>query len=495
MKRILSLLLTVSLIAGSSSAAFAASSAKESLEELAVCKSQSTSSSKQYKMYPKFDPEVLEYYVFLPDGKDEVYLYMEPDSSKYKMYCDGDEVEEDDDQYWARVKNIDDGDETKIVVKDKDGDKLDTYKVTYICGDDKDDDEALLDSLSVRTKEDKSSYTKVALNEKFDEDDTEYSVDVEKNDYDTVRIYAEASYSKAHVIVDGKLLEDDYTDVEVKKGENEFDITVVAQNCDDAKTYTLTVNYDSKSTKKEAALNTLNIKDGNNAYITLTPGFISGKSNYTAAVANSVQSVSFYMTATDDTTVTLNGTELKSSAWSQQYTLNEGMNKFTFVANMTGKNASKKTYTVNIFRHPANPEIMVSVQKLNIDGTEKQLNAYNINGNNFVKLRDIASLLSGKQKQFSVGYVNATESVSLLTGGYYTANGLENTALTAPKVVMTSLQKFTLDNQSVGMTAYNIDDSNYVMLRDIALLMNFGLTYDLNTDTVQINTYQSYTPN
>ncbi|MHC1721698.1 MAG: cadherin-like beta sandwich domain-containing protein [Aminipila sp.] len=501
MKKFFAILLVISLLIATSNIAFASSSssADESLDKLSVCKSKSTSSGEVYSLFPKFDPEIADYYVFLPNSDDSAYLYMKPDNSKYKVYCDGDEVDEDDD-YYARKKNISDGDEVKIVVKDRDDKKLDTYTVTFICGDKNDDDEDALDSLSVKTKDGKDSYSKVSLNKDFDKGVKDYKVSVKDNDYDIVRIYAEAKDSGAHVLINGQMVDkDDYLDCKVKKGKNEFEINVIAENCDDSQKYTLTVNYDSNDTendvKPEAVISAFSVKDNNGNTIALSPNFNAGKKNYTANVGNHIQSVNFYMMAGTNTKVYLNNTEISNSTWSQSYNLNEGFNTFNITAYLTGDSTDVKNYSISIYKHPKKLESLVSVQKLNLNGVMKQLNAYNISGSNFVKLRDIASILSGSNKQFSIGYNETTNAIALLSGGYYTSNGQENKALKPSKDIMISIQTVTLDNQATTMTAYNIDGNNYVMLRDLALLLNFGLAYNSATDTIQITTSTNYSIN
>ncbi len=171
------------------------------------------------------------------------------------------------------------------------------------------------------------------------------------------------------------------------------------------------------------------------------------------------------------------------------------MNTFNITVYLTSDTYDIKNYSVSIYKHPKKLESLVSVQNLNVNGVSKQLNAYNISGSNFVKLRDIASLLLGTNKQFSVGYNEVTNAIALLSGGYYTSNGQENIALTQSKDIMISIQTVTLDNQPTVMTAYNIDGNNYVMLRDLAVLLNFGLTYNSATDTIQITTSSNYSIN
>lgn len=502
MKKFFAILLVISLLMANSSFCFASKSADESLDKLAVSKSKSTSSSKRYDLFPEFDPKIDEYYVFLPYEMDYAYIYVKPDKRDYTVYCEGKEVDDDDD-YYAYIDDVDNEDEVEIVVRDDDDDKLDTYTIKFFRGDRHDDDEAELDSLVVKEREGRDDYSKVSLNKDFDEDEDEYKVSLKENDYDEIRIYAEAKDSHAHVLINGELLDDDYLDLDVEKGKNEFEITVIPENCDDddKEVYKLTVNYDDEDSdnddndKDEAILSSLNLKDNTGNIIALSPSFNSGKKNYTATVGNSTQSVNFYAMTGSDTKVYLNNIALNSSIWSQNFSLKDGVNTFTITAYLTGDSYDIKTYSVSIYKHPKWVQSLVSVQNMNLNGISKQLNAYNISGNNFVKLRDIASMLAGTNKQFSVGYNETTNAISLLSGGYYTTNGQENVKLQPSRNIMISIQPVTLNNQPITMTAYNIDGNNYVMLRDLALILNFGLSYNSATDTVQINTNGSYSIN
>ena len=55
-----------------------------------------------------------------------------------------------------------------------------------------------------------------------------------------------------------------------------------------------------------------------------------------------------------------------------------------------------------------------------------------------------------------------------------------------------SNQPIYVDNQRVSMTAYSIGGNNYVRLRDIGQTVNFGVTYDANTNSVYIDSAQPY---
>jgi hypothetical protein len=51
-----------------------------------------------------------------------------------------------------------------------------------------------------------------------------------------------------------------------------------------------------------------------------------------------------------------------------------------------------------------------------VNGQSVAFNAYNIDGNNYFKLRDLAYALNGTEKQFEVGWDGAANAISLTSG-------------------------------------------------------------------------------
>ena len=138
---------------------------------------------------------------------------------------------------------------------------------------------------------------------------------------------------------------------------------------------------------------------------------------------------------------------------------------------------------------PAAPVVQVSTQKLAVDGVEKAIEHYNIDGSNYFKLRDLACLLIGTYSAFDVGYDSATRTVTVTTGADYTPLPTDlqiGTDQSASAVV--SSQSLAINGKSVDLTAYNIGGSNYFMLRDLAPYLDFGVNYDAATRTAIIVT-------
>ena len=69
---------------------------------------------------------------------------------------------------------------------------------------------------------------------------------------------------------------------------------------------------------------------------------------------------------------------------------------------------------------------------MTVDGKAVEFQMYALldekgNGTNYIKLRDMAYILNGTEAQFSVGYDNASKSISVRTGEAYQAGGSEMT--------------------------------------------------------------------
>lgn len=54
-----------------------------------------------------------------------------------------------------------------------------------------------------------------------------------------------------------------------------------------------------------------------------------------------------------------------------------------------------------------------NTKKVTLDGEEVMVGAYDVEGYNYLKLRDIAAILNGKKCQFSVGYDEPTKLISV----------------------------------------------------------------------------------
>lgn len=129
-----------------------------------------------------------------------------------------------------------------------------------------------------------------------------------------------------------------------------------------------------------------------------------------------------------------------------------------------------------------------------VNGVKIEFDAYEINGNNYFKLRDLATVVNGTDKQFEVTYDDTKDAISLISGKRYTSCGgelSEGDAIEKPAALSTSA--IYKDDVLIKLTAYTINDNNYFKLRDIAKAFDIGVTWDGETSTIGINTSISYT--
>lgn len=128
-----------------------------------------------------------------------------------------------------------------------------------------------------------------------------------------------------------------------------------------------------------------------------------------------------------------------------------------------------------------------------VNGKNVGFQAYNIGGNNYFKLRDIAKAISGSDKQFEVG-VNGTNIILTSEKTYTPVGGeLVSSGSTTSVSATLSIWKVYLDERVVNLTAYYIGGNNYFKLRDVAKAINFEVGYNTSLNTITINTTAEYT--
>lgn len=132
--------------------------------------------------------------------------------------------------------------------------------------------------------------------------------------------------------------------------------------------------------------------------------------------------------------------------------------------------------------YPANMEVL-------LNGSPVKPVGYNINGNNYYKLRDIASLLSGTPCQFNVTWDESRRAINLLAGQTYVPAGGELGAQpTEQQTARSTREAMYLNGAAVSLTAYNVQGNNYFKLVDIGQALGFQVGYDAQTRTVLMNT-------
>lgn len=130
--------------------------------------------------------------------------------------------------------------------------------------------------------------------------------------------------------------------------------------------------------------------------------------------------------------------------------------------------------------------------KLTVDGQVKDVVAYNIKGNNYFKLRDIANLLNGTNAQFDVTWDNEKKAINLKSNTAYSTNDSISLDEIKDPIAQGSTSAIYKDGGKILAGAYNISGNNYFKLRDIAAIFNFAVVWDNATKTIGIDTSKPY---
>ncbi len=142
------------------------------------------------------------------------------------------------------------------------------------------------------------------------------------------------------------------------------------------------------------------------------------------------------------------------------------------------------------------PSVTLSPQSLVVDGTTTACQLYNIDGSNFIKLRDLAYLLVGTGSQFSVDWNGETNMVAIHTGKTYESNGsqLNTSDHDKSSTAVVSSQTIQIDGNTVtDLSVYNINGSNYFKLRELDNALGFALDFDAAANAVIIDSITSVT--
>jgi len=139
------------------------------------------------------------------------------------------------------------------------------------------------------------------------------------------------------------------------------------------------------------------------------------------------------------------------------------------------------TQTTVVYATPSNINV-------SIDGQPAHLQAYNINGYNFFRLRDLAYVLNGTLAQFDVIWNSEANSIALLRNTPYTVVGGEmtnsstnsradnrssTTSATAVIPATPTASFILLDDAQISPRGYLINDNNFFMLRELGEIIFF----------------------
>lgn len=161
--------------------------------------------------------------------------------------------------------------------------------------------------------------------------------------------------------------------------------------------------------------------------------------------------------------------------------------QFGSADNQKAGSADVEISNISVYSPPEKLEITRGKQNVTVNGKMVTPDTYNINGNNYIKLRDLALLLNDTDGQFVVRYNAKTKLISLTTGKPYTPVGGELTAgEDRSATCVRSPVNITVNGKKVNLKAYNLGRNNFFRLRDLSELLGFRVDYVAESNSAAI---------
>ncbi|MDO4794237.1 MAG: leucine-rich repeat protein, partial [Filifactor alocis] len=115
--------------------------------------------------------------------------------------------------------------------------------------------------------------------------------------------------------------------------------------------------------------------------------------------------------------------------------------------------------------------------KVMVDGEEVSFMVYNINGNNYFKLRDIARALKGTDKAFAIEWKES--ELNLVSNKEYEGVESEPIFFSPQKSAahITSI-KLSRDGNAIDVKTYNLGGNTYFKLRDLGWILGFDVDWN-----------------
>lgn len=136
-----------------------------------------------------------------------------------------------------------------------------------------------------------------------------------------------------------------------------------------------------------------------------------------------------------------------------------------------------------------------SPQRLMINGEFAPIAAYNVDGVNYFRLRDLAYMLNGTLVQFNAVWDEATSTVRLYSNTPYTVIGGEMAAIPpGTRTAAPTNANFLLDGRPFAAwplleaAVLNIDGSNFFQLRYMAEALGFDVGFNAADNVIYIGT-------
>lgn len=120
-----------------------------------------------------------------------------------------------------------------------------------------------------------------------------------------------------------------------------------------------------------------------------------------------------------------------------------------------------------------------NTKKVTLDGEEVKVGSYDVEGYNYLKLRDVAAILNTKKCQFNVGFDKPTKLITVeLAKGYEKVEGDLAEIKDEKAKAIVSVKKILVNGEEKEIKTALINEYNYMQLRDLGSLVGLDVKYD-----------------
>jgi len=164
-----------------------------------------------------------------------------------------------------------------------------------------------------------------------------------------------------------------------------------------------------------------------------------------------------------------------------------------YIGNRRGENiGAAAIWTTRLT--PEQKSVRLTKQTVIVNGAPAELEIYNIDGSNYMKLRDLAELLDGTEQQFGIEYDSYSKTLYTTSAAAYQLDDRAIDGITdASASCKASCWVLFHDGIYRSAYVYNIDGCNFFRLKDLADIYGFHLFHDSITGNVFLSD-SSYAP-
>ncbi len=135
-------------------------------------------------------------------------------------------------------------------------------------------------------------------------------------------------------------------------------------------------------------------------------------------------------------------------------------------------------------------EVKLNNTKIKVDDESKLHYSYNIDGYNYLRIRDIAKSLKNTDKKFDIIFDENKNSIKLLRNKNYEDNS--QSIYSKRAIAQQTTTKLYIEDREILIAGVNISGYNYYRIRDIASIFDFGITYNSSENAIVISTKMEY---